>query len=1063
MIIKHNVDKMKKLLLMSAFLLTAASSIFAQTTVKGVVVDQKGEPVPGLTVVVEGTNRGTSTDLDGMYSISANAKDVLLFTAIGYEDVREKVGTRETINVTVSESTLFLEETVVIGYGSVRKKDLTGAVGSVKAESLEDRVLLSVDDALAGGVSGLMVSSASGKPGSESVMLIRGASSLTGSTSPLIVIDGFPMFDVNTSSSGGLDATDGGLSSLSMVNTDDIASIEVLKDASATAIYGNRGANGVIIITTKKGNQRGGRISYSSYYGAQQIMKKYDVMNFDQYAAFQAANNSSNGLFYDNVEEVARNLKGVPTRDWQDEIFRTGFIQNQSLSISQANEKSNFLISGSWLKNPSIIENTDWDKLTGKIAVDYNFTKNIKVGADINISSVTDRGVATGGTGTGRTAGIIIEALLAKPYDMFDPDTQAYFRRAGVKESEIQSVLNDAGRNPLTTVTDTMKEKMYVRSRANGYIEASILSNLVLKITGGYDVYTMKDRQYYPTTTGRGDFYDGEAVLGTRTSSSWINENTLTWTPVIGDHHFSVLGGVSEQGVTSYFDSSTTTQFDYEALGFNNVHLGKVFEAWSDKGRTTFLSFIARMNYNYQGKYVATLTGRRDGTSSFIKNKWGNFFSGALAWNVDSEEFMKNQSTISTLKLRMSVGQVGNSGVPTSGSYAQLNDDKYSFNEGIAIGQHTASLANEALSWETTTEENIGLELGLWNGRLSFTADVYNKITNGLLLESPLINITGYDSAWQNVGKLSNRGFEIMANALIIDKKDFKWKASGNFTLNRTKILELGSDGQPIYLTARCIGGANPVIMQVGGGIGDFYGYEVDGLYTLDDFDITELPSGDYSYTMKPGVPFETGAEKPGNLKFKDISGADGKPDGKITGFDRTVIGSTLPKFYGAFNTDFTYKRWNLYLGFQYSYGSQLFNANNLALAVYNATSSNQLAAWMDRWTPENPTSKQYTHLQNDSVVCDYFIEDSSYLRFKNARLSYTFPKSKLSKANISLLRVYASVDNVFLLTKYSGFDPEVSTKMGSGSSSSILTSGFDYGVMPHPRTFTVGVNITFE
>lgn len=1044
-------------------MIAAGAAAFAQSAVKGTVKDPSGEPLPGITVMIDGTTKGTITDNDGAYSIEAGAKDVLLFSAIGYEDLREAVGNRNVINVTIHESSLFLEETVVIGYGSVRKKDLTGSVASVKSEALENRVLLSVDEALAGGVSGLMVSSSSGKPGSESVMLIRGASSLTGSTNPLIVIDGFPMFDVSTSSSGGLDAIDSGLSSLSMVNTDDIASIEVLKDASATAIYGNRGANGVILITTKKGNQKGGRISYSSYYGAQQLIKKYNVMDFDQYAAFQAHSNTSNSLFYDQLAEAPRNVTGVKTRDWQDEIFRTGFIQNQSLSISQSNEKSNFLISGSWLQNPSMIRNTDWNKLTGKIAVDYYFNKNIKLGADINFSNIVDEGVATGGTGTTRTAGIIIESLLAKPYDMFDSDTQAYFRRAGVSESDIQSVLDNAGRNPLTTVTDTQKQKVYSRSRANAYLEANLLSNLLLRVTGGYDIYTMKDRQYYPTTTGRGDFYDGEAILGTRQSTSWINENTLTWTPAIGEHHFSVLGGISEQGVTSYYDASTTTQFDYEALGYNNVSMGKVFEANSNKGRTTYLSFIARLNYSYKDRYAATLTGRRDGTSSFINNKWGNFFSGAVAWNIDSEEFMKNQNTISTLKLRLSVGQVGNSGVPTSGSYAQLLTDKYSFNDGIAIGQHTASLANESLSWETTTEENLGLELGLWNGRLSFTTDLYNKVTDGLLLEAPLINISGYDKAWQNIGKLSNRGFEIMMNALAIDRKDFKWKMSGNFTLNRTKILELGSDGQPIYLTAKCIGGANPVIMQVGGGVGDFYGYQVEGLYQLDDYIITEDASGKKNYTLKEGIPAETGAEKPGQLKFKDISGPDGTPDGKINGFDRTVIGSTLPKFYGAFNTDFTFKRWNLYLGFQYSYGAQLFNANNLALAVFNATSSNQLAMWTDRWTEDNQGSLQYTSLQNDSVVCDRFVEDASYLRMKNLRLSYTFPTKSLRKASISVLRLYASVDNVFVLTNYSGYDPEVSTKMGSSSSASILTSGFDYGVMPHPRTYTFGINVTFE
>ena len=1047
---------MKRYLLAVLLLTGFAYSSFAQIRVGGIVKDEEGQAVPGAVVLVGGTSSGTVTDLDGKYDIEvASTSASLLFSCIGYEDVTERVNGRSEINVVLRTSTSFIEESVVVGYGTMSKKDLTGSVSSIKSESLQDRVLLSVDDALAGGVAGLMVSSASGKPGSSSTMLVRGANSLTGSTSPLVVVDGFPLFDITTQG-GGIDALDTGMSSLSMVNPDDIASIEVLKDASATAIYGNRGANGVILITTKKGKEPGGKIQYNSYYGVQTMNERYDMMDFQQYAAYQAERNPSNSLFYDSKTQSARAIGDVQSRDWQDEIFRTGFIQNQSISISNSTKKTNFMISGSWLKNQSILINTDWNKITAKASVDHYFTDHIRMGLDVNYSKILDDGVPTGGEGTAQQAGVIISALTAVPFDLNDDDTQAMFRRADIPQSSLDYYTANYHGNPVDIATQTQLSKKLNRTIANAYFEADILPDLLLRVSAGYDNYSLKDRQYYPTTTPRGWFYDGQALLTSSESSSWINENTLTWTPTFGKHRLNVLAGVSEQGWTGYWDQSETTQFEYEALGYNNTSMGTVFKVSSSKSRTNYLSFMGRANYSYDGRYVATATVRRDGTSSFVKNKWGTFFSGAVAWNVDREEFIKKIPEISTLKLRLSAGQVGNSGVPTTGSYSQLSSTFYSYGNNVAVGQYPSSIANESLTWETTTEENIGLETGFFDNRLTFNVDVYNKITDGLLLEAPVVNVAGFEKAWQNIGKMSNRGVELSLNALLVDRKDFTWTVGANFSRNRTEILELGQNGAPIYLGVTCLSGQNAVILQEGGSVGDIYGYKTIGVYGLNDFEEDGI-------TPKEGVATETGAERPGSMKFEDISGPNGVPDGKITADDRTVIGNSLPDFYGAFNTALTWKRFTLSMNLQYSVGAEVYNANYNFLAKFNSNTYNQMAFFEDRWTEDNLASTQYSTMTNEQV-CSAFVEDASYLRLKNIRFSYNIPAGpRLAALHIASIKTYISADNLFVLTKYSGYDPEVSSNQNSSSSSSILTSGFDYGVFPRAKTFTAGIDIIFR
>ena len=1046
---------MKKTIAILSALFSCVLS-FAQITVGGVVKDESGEPIPGAAVFIGGSTIGTVTDQDGKWQIEvSDGSAELTFSCIGYEDQTVKVGTRKTINVVLAVSANFIEEAVAIGYGTMNKKDLTGAVSSIKSEALENKLLFSVDDALAGGVAGLMVSSASGKPGSESNMLIRGTNSLSGSTSPLIVVDGFPLFGVSTGS-GGASSYDTGMSSLSMINTDDIASIEVLKDASATAIYGNRGSNGVILITTKKGRQNGGKIQYNSYFGVQQMNRRYDMMDFYQYAEYQGATNNSNWLFYDTATSTPRRYdQGVQTRNWQDEIYRTGFLQNHSLSVSHSTKKTNFLFSGSFMDNKSILICTDWRKFTGKATIDHYFTNHIRMGVDMSYSRIMDDGVPTGGEGVDQVVGVIVQALIAPPYD-FDEETCTYMRRAGVSQDNINAQKANYRNNPVTTANDTQLSKILNRSIINSYFEADLMPDLVLRITAGYDNYSLKDRQFYPKTTPRGYFYQGQGLISSSESSSWINENTLTWRPTFNKHHLNVLLGMSEQGYTNYWDQSETEQYEYEGLGYNNLQMATVFNGYSSKSQTRFISFMGRANYSYDSKYSVTFTARRDGSSNFVANKWGTFFSGAAAWNVDQEEFMQGQNTISTLKMRLSLGQVGNSNVPTNGSYAQLANTKYSFGEVPAVGQVASSLANESLTWETTTETNLGIESGFFNDRIGLDVDLYNKVTSGLLLKAPVMNISGYDKAWQNIGSLRNRGVEITLKATPVKTKNLQWDVNANFALNKTKILELGQNGAPIYMTVTCLNGQNAAILQEGGTAGDIFGYVTEGVYGLNDFEADGM-------TPRPGVATQSGSERPGTMKLKDISGPDGVPDGKITADDRVVIGNSLPDWYGSFGTSITWKMFNLSAQFQYSYGNDVYNANYNAIARFTGMTNNQSAAYAKRWTPDNLGSTMYANMIPGTVV-SAFVEDASYLRCKTLRLTYSFPSSDwMRAAKINALRAYVSADNLFVLTRYSGYDPEVYSKQGGSSMSGILTSGFDYGCFPRPQTFLVGVNITFE
>ena len=1042
------------LCLMQAGLAVSAQQI----TVTGRVTDSSGDPIPWADVYQKGTSTGTVTDDDGSYSIKVSSSEaVLVASFIGYQDSEEVVGVRSVVNFSLQSDSEMLDNAVVIGYGTARRQDLTGSVASINPEKLDNQVIFSVDDALKGGVAGLMVSSTSGQPGAATKMLIRGASSLSGSTGPLVVVDGFPLNGVTTSSGMGMGNLDSQMSGLSMINPEDIASIEVLKDASSTAIYGNRGANGVIMITTKKGRGSSGRIQYNGYVSMQMLPKKLDMLDFKGYASMMNELNPAYQLFSD-ADGNLRNFDfdKIESIDWQDRLYRTGFIHNHNLSIQNATDKTNFLLSASFMQNESIIISTDWQKFTAKANVDHKFTDKFRLGVDINYSRITDDGVPTSG-GEGTAIGTVMSALTTQPFDLRDPDTQAYFRRAGLEQYQIDQFNTSNKQNPVTMANDITMLKILNRTIANAYMEYDIIDDLTLRVTGGADMYSLEDKQFYPVSTPRGYLYNSQACMANISTFGWLNENTLTWSPTFGKHKLNVMAGLTEQGSRYYYTATDASSFANETLGFNNLQMATDFNSYSNTSTTAMMSFIFRGHYSYDDRYIGTFTFRRDGTSAFVKNKWGSFYSGAIAWNAKEEEFLKHVNTVSTLRLRLSVGEVGNSSVPTSGSFAQLYNTNTAFGTDLSIGQSPISLANEDLTWEKTLEYNLGLELGLWNERLHFDLDLYHKTTRDLLLEAPVLNISGYTKAWQNIGSIRNMGAELSMSAVLIDKHDFQWTMNANMTRNVSKILHLGQNGAPIYLGITCLNGQNAVILREGGSVGELFGYRAIGLYQLDEFDAVPSTSDpdEMVYTLKSGIPGQ-GGEQPGSLKLYDKSG-----NGKIDDADREVIGNFLPDVYGAFSTTLNYKSFNLYLGFQYSIGNDLYNANYSMIGSFQGNASNQLATWNDRWTESNQSSTQYAQIP-DGLVSSAFVEDASYLRFATARLTYTLPQKVLRRTkHLESCKFYISADNIWVFTKYSGYDPEVG--ISQNSAAAILSQGFDYGNFPKARTFTFGVNLSFR
>ena len=1053
--------KQKVTLMLLTTFLCCVLGVQAQTggQVTGKVVDAMGE-LPGVSVVVKGTVNGTTTDLDGQFTLqNVKPADVLQFSFIGYKTQEVKVGSQKNFNITLAEDAQALDEVVVVGYQEVRKKDLTGSVSKVNMDDLLKTPSASFDQTLGGRIAGVNVSSGEGMPGSTMTITIRGNNSLTQDNTPLYIIDGFPVEDPAVAAA---------------INPNDIASTDVLKDASATAIYGARGANGVIIITTKQGKVGKPQLTYDGSFGISTVSKKLDMMNAYDYVKLQSEVDPARATekyfpLYEGRQWTLDDYRGIAQNNYQDEIFRTAWQQNHNVRLAGGSEGIRYNASLSYYDQEGILLNTDYQRLQarmntmvkrGKLTINFNtnFSRSIQSGASPSSSSYSGMNnlfYSVWGYRPVNYPGQSLDALLN---DLVDDDVDAS---------------NDYRFNPIADLKNAYRKYYINNLQLNGYVEYEFLKGLKLKVSGGYtydnrhtDTFNNSKTRYGgPTST---DKVNAEVVRQQRLT--WLNENILTYQTNFNNRHFlNTMVGVTLQNSDYEFYSYRMKQIPNESLGMAGMSQGTFDKSTSTLSSWSMLSYLGRINYNYKSKYYATASFRADGSSKFSKkNRYGYFPSGSLAWSFSEEDFMAEyKKWFSSGKLRLSWGLTGNNRIGEYDYLALLDMIKshvtnglpntvYPFdNNNANVGVAPISLPNEDLKWETTEQWNLGVDLGFFDDRIGFTADIYRKTTRDLLLDATLPYSSGYLTAMKNIGKVRNDGLELTLNTVNIDTKKFKWTTNLNISFNKNEVLELSENQTSLLSTAKFdqnFNGQPNYIAKVGQPMGMIYGYVYDGTYKYEDFD----KSGS-SYTLKGNVPHYVSENntQPGMPKYKDLNG-----DGIIDTNDRTMIGRGLPIHTGGFTNNFEYKGFDLNVFFQWSYGNDVLNANRLMFesGFQKKRELNQYASYADRWTPENPNSNipAATNSSSNLVISSRVVEDASFLRLKAVTLGYTVPKNFLKRFKIDNARLYVAAQNLWTITGYTGYDPEVSIREGG------LTPGLDFSSYPRALSVSFGINLGF-
>lgn len=998
-------------------------------TISGRVTDSSGAPLPGVTVVVKGTTQGTITDGYGNYTLPNVPSDAtLVFSFVGMETKEIPVGGKSTINVTLAESTIGIEEVVAIGYGTMKKSDLTGAVASVKSEDINKTINNSFIDAMAGRAAGVQVLSGEGSPGGAVSMRIRGGTSISASNEPLYVIDGFPIID-EKEKSGTTSFANTTTNPLAGISPSDIESIHVLKDASATAIYGSRGANGVVIITTKSGKIGKASISYETYAGFKRLSKKLDVMDAVEYAQFRKIQysgdpNSDIYKLFENPESYADSV----STDWQDEVYRQAYVQNHQLNINGGSKEIKYNVSMGYFKDQGIIKGSSFDRFTGRANLSGDLTKKLYFSSIFSASLTKQEGAPTGGANAERS-GVVTQALF------YPPVVPSY------SEDPTDDLSGSQNYNPLSLIENISLQNTADRFMGNIALNYSITKNLALKTLFGVNVLNQQRGSYFSTKSGYGALFGGRAQIIDISSRGWVNENTVTYKKNYKKHNLVLLGGYTLQSSNTKILNVVNTFFDIEDLEFDNLSLGTSPQIPSSSvNEWSLMSGLGRINYNYDNRYLLTLSFRADGSSRFAEgNKWGYFPAAALAWRIANENFLKNSNLISDLKLRVGYGQTGNQEVKQYQSLSSLGIDYYSFgvDNGMAtIAVNVDRVANPDLTWEVTKQYNAGLDLGFFKNRLTANIDVYSKKTTDLLLAVNLIPTSGIAApALQNIGSLQNTGLEVGINSVNISRTKFEWRTNFNITFNRNEILDLGPYDQ-IFVDVQ--GGShtvtNEVILKPGESIGTFYGYQTAGIY---------------------GLPENPTAEEKALAGKRIIVDQNG--DNIINDKDRVVLGNALPKHYGGITNEFYYKGFDLSFFFNWSYGNKVYNANRVYLEEVTDDGRNKSPKILNGWTPENQSSDmpQIGKGETDRFI-DIYVEDGSFVRLRNLSIGYTFPKNMLSKVPFNDIRIYLTGQNLFTITNYSGYNPE------SNVSSDPVTPGIDWGAYPLSRIYTMGINVKF-
>ena len=980
-----------------------------QSGIEGNISDINGQPLTGASIVEKGTTNGVTADFDGNFSILLSDQNaILVISYLGFATKEVPVDGQVNINIILEESAAGLEEVVVVGYGTMKKADLTGSVSQVKSETLESVPVYNMEQALKVGASGVRVSQNSGTPGSRIEVRIRGGNSLIGDNQPLYVVDGFPV-------TGGID----------FLNPADIESVDILKDASATAIYGSRGANGVVIITSKRGKKgQESKVEINSFFGMQQAINKYELLDAKEYATIANEWLKNEGLAPAfNVSEVEN-----PGTDWWDAIFRTSPVQNHTITFSGSSDKGRYSISGNYYDQDGIIENSGVTRGSVRVNLDQELKSWLKMGVNVQLSrnEINSVNVDNGNRGTS----MLSAAASAPP-------TLPLYNEDGLP-TQIEQVYNFGSadmRNPL--LNTFYKDRDFSNSvLANTTFDVELTSNLSFRTLLGLQYRNAQSETFVPI------IYEndrGSASEGNSYSNSFLTENVLTYSRAFNEKHsLNIIGGATYQTnidrgsymSVSGFSNNITENFNLGAA----ETIGNPSSSYSE---WTLASFLTRVNYNYDGKYMLTASLRADGSSRFgADNKWGYFPSAALAWRISDEAFLSDSETISNLKLRASYGITGNTALNPYQSLDRLNPIKYIYeNQTDVIGFYPTGIANSELKWETTGQLDVGFDLNLYNNRLRFVFDYYKKNTKDLLASVPLPPSVGFGSILRNLGEIQNSGIEFSVDADLL-RNDFKWDVSAQISANKNKVIELAGDSD-VFGSAEGAVWPSANIARVGEPLGAFYGLLEDGL------------------------------DENGFIKYQDVSGKDGVADGVINTFDRVILGSYNPDFIYGITSNFSFKGVELNVMLEGVQGNELFNATNGTHLNSFQRGNNQFKDIIGNyWTAENPDpNAKYPKISSATqiTVSDRFIEDASYLRVKSMRLAYNFPVSEIGLNGFDMAQLYISGTNLFTITNYTGIDPEANTR-GSDSSNvgDRLRFGHDQSSYPSAKIYAIGLKFRF-
>jgi len=1092
------MTRIMKTSLLICLLLVAASfgnQLLAQNReIKGKVTTSDGnQPLTGVTITERGTKNTVVTDATGSFHITVKSNSaVLVFTSVGY--VLYEVGTsgKTEVNISLTAETKTGEEVVVIGYQSIKRKNLLASVSSVGAKDLKDIPINSAAEALNGRLAGVTATSAEGSPDADIRIRVRGGMSITGDNSPLYVIDGVQMESTNA---------------LSLISPQDIQSIDVLKDAAATAIYGSRGGNGVIVVTTKSGRSGKPKVNFNGFMGFKELAKELDVLDPYDYVIYQSERSRGSGT--DSTNFVTNfgtwnqldKYKHVEKIDWQDQAFgRTGFLQTYNLSLNGGSKKFTYLLGYTYNGDKAVVNGSSYRRYIFNFKGDYKISRIFRAGVTSRYTNQTVFGAGVSDQ-KGSSYNRLRNAVKYRP-----------FLSAGQDIDDTDPLADPNPGNGLGLVNPVKLANAEYRSKSTGafngsvYVTVNIAKNLSFKSTLGYDYNKLIDRQFSDTITPY-SMISGAAKpiagLDTVTRQTITNSNVLTYSlsNLNGKHDIDVLVGEETYELRTETHSSlfkNYPSFTPPQAAFVKTGLGVPFAGYPkfNRTRSTLLSFFGRVNYSFKDRYLLSANLRADASSKFAPGKqWGYFPAGSVAWRIKNESFMQNADFFNDLKLRAGWGLAGNNRI---NDYLFLttfsNDGRYFYgiNNSVVTAYYPVSLANPDLIWESTENRNLGLDMTFLDRRFDLSVDYYDNKSKNLLLLVPIASTYGYTAQYQNIGQTGNKGWEVQLNAVILRKtKGFNWNANFNIAHNKNTVVALGK-GQTQFFPAASWGvSGQPVdyIERIGEAVGSIWGWVTDGFYTTNDFNYDATT---HVYTLKPGVADMnkiTGNVVPGSLRFKDISGPNGVPDGVVDDLDKTIIGNPTPKFTGGLNQQFTYKNWDASIFVNFSYGNDVYNANNIEFTNGYTNNSNMLAVMKDRWrivdangntvqsaqtisgrvyavgaAPDvlsalNANAKIWMPVKGAGAFYPHTwaIEDGSFLRINNVTIGYSLPGRVLNALKMEKIRLYFTTNNLAIITNYSGYDPEVSVR------SNPLTPGLDYSAYPKSRSFIFGVNATFR